>query len=119
MTATELRPVSPERAALRSSKELPKPLRNPLGDASLSSTNGNERPSGVFSGTGHIVQTKERWNNPKINTYRLAAIFFAFIVFGMNDASYGALIPYVGSQIQLRFVVASVSLQLIINFTTD
>jgi fucose permease len=49
----------------------------------------------VFSGTGHVVRTKERWNNPRINTYRLAAIFFAFIVFGMNDASYGALIPYV------------------------
>lgn len=37
----------------------------------------------------------ERWNNPRINTYRLAAIFFAFLNFGMNDGSYGALVPYV------------------------
>ena len=44
----------------------------------------------------HVVETKQRWNSPRINTYRLAAIFFAFINFGMNDGSYGALIPYVG-----------------------
>ena len=43
-----------------------------------------------------VVETKQRWNSPRINIYRLAAIFFAFINFGMNDGSYGALIPYVG-----------------------
>lgn len=44
---------------------------------------------------GQVVQARERWNRPRINTYRLAAIFFAFLVFGMNDGSYGALVPYV------------------------
>ena len=48
--------------------------------------------------TNSVVETKQRWNSPRINTYRLAAIFFAFINFGMNDGSYGALIPYVGIQ---------------------
>lgn len=46
-------------------------------------------------GTSNIVEPSQRWNNPRINTYRLAAVFYAFIIFGMNDGSYGALVPYV------------------------
>ncbi len=46
-------------------------------------------------GTGLVVDALERWDRPRINTYRLAAIFFAFLIFGMNDGSYGALVPYV------------------------
>ena len=46
-----------------------------------------------------VVETKQRWNDPRVNTYRLAAIFFAFITFGMNDGSYGALIPYVSNRL--------------------
>jgi len=53
------------------------------------------RPSTPPSGAVPAVQARERWNKPRANTWRLAAIFFAFIVFGMNDASYGALVPYV------------------------
>ena len=44
---------------------------------------------------GQAVEAWERWNRPRINSYRLGAIFFAFLVFGMNDGSYGALVPYV------------------------
>lgn len=39
----------------------------------------------------------ERWNRPHVNQYRLAAVFFTFVNFGMNDGSYGALVPYVCS----------------------
>ena len=35
----------------------------------------------------------ERWNNPKINIYRYFSIIYTFVVLGMNDAAYGALIP--------------------------
>lgn len=45
--------------------------------------------------TGAAVDVLQRWNYPRINIYRLAAIFFAFLNFGMNDGSYGALVPYV------------------------
>ena len=77
-----------EMAALPSSKDQPAPLQTP--DC------GNlEHPEPA---TSHFVETKQRWNNPRINAYRLAAIFFAFINFGMNDGSYGALVPYVGDQ---------------------
>lgn len=46
-------------------------------------------------GTGAVAHAFERWDYPRINTYRLAAIFFSFLNFGMNDGSYGALVPYV------------------------
>lgn len=46
-------------------------------------------------GIREVVIFREKWNHPRINTWRLAAIFFAFLNFGLNDASYGALLPYV------------------------
>ncbi|RBR17404.1 hypothetical protein FVER53590_11899 [Fusarium verticillioides] len=34
-----------------------------------------------------------KWNHPPINKYRTAATFWSFLVVGMNDGSYGALVP--------------------------
>ena len=81
-----------EMAAPPSSKHQPIELQTPIRGSS-------ELPGPVAS---HVVETKQRWNSPRINTYRLASIFFAFIAFGMNDGSYGALIPYVGNQSSSR-----------------
>ena len=81
-----------EMAAPPSSKDQPIDLQTPIRGSS-------ELPRPVAS---HVVETKQRWNSPRINTYRLASIFFAFIAFGMNDGSYGALIPYVGNQSSSR-----------------
>lgn len=51
---------------------------------------------GTFGqGSGSVADALGRWDYPRINRYRLAAIFFAFLLFGMNDGSYGALVPYV------------------------
>ena len=75
-----------------SSNNQPIALQTPISGSS-------EHPGPVAS---HVVETKQRWNSPRINTYRLASIFFAFIAFGMNDGSYGALIPYVGNQSSSR-----------------
>ena len=81
-----------EMAAPPSSNDQPIALQTPISGSS-------EHPGPVAS---HVVETKQRWNSPRINTYRLASIFFAFIAFGMNDGSYGALIPYVGNQSSSR-----------------
>ncbi len=56
----------------------------------LSESNPDPEP-----GTSEVGVSREKWNHPRINTWRLAAIFFAFFNFGLNDASYGALLPYV------------------------
>lgn len=39
----------------------------------------------------------QKWNDPRIHTSRLSAAIYSFVVLGMNDAAYGALIPYVRS----------------------
>jgi hypothetical protein len=36
-----------------------------------------------------VVEAIQSWNRPRRNVYRVFAAFFAFIVLGMNDASYG------------------------------
>ena len=77
-----------EMVASPSSRDQPIALQTPTRASS-------ELPPPVAS---HVVETKQRWNSPRINTYRLASIFLAFVAFGMNDGSYGALVPYVGNQ---------------------
>ena len=37
----------------------------------------------------------EQWNSSRVNIYRYLSIIFSFIILGMNDSVYGALIPYV------------------------
>ena len=56
-----------------------------------------KRLSAELPGPGprNVTDVQETWYYPRLNTWRIAAIFFAFINFGMNDACYGALMPYV------------------------
>ncbi|KAL9063610.1 MAG: hypothetical protein Q9161_009379 [Pseudevernia consocians] len=86
-----------EMATLPSSKDQPIALQTPIRGSS-------ELPG---PGASHVVEKKQRWNSPRINTYRLAAIFFAYILFGMNDGSYGALIPYIEADYGLSYTVTS------------
>ena len=91
ITMIEMLPSTPEPATLPPSKESSIPLEEkPDGSILEHATSGLPEP-----GAGRVVEAQERWNKPRINTWRLAATFFAFINFGMNDASYGALVPYV------------------------
>ncbi|CAD6586200.1 MAG: hypothetical protein ASARMPREDX12_002296 [Alectoria sarmentosa] len=86
-----------EMAALPSSKDHILSLQTPI-------RGNSELPGPVAS---HIVETRQTWNSPRINIYRLAAIFFAFVNFGMNDGSYGALIPYIEADYGLSYTVTS------------
>ncbi len=37
----------------------------------------------------NVVQVKQRWNQPRVNIWRLMAVFLTFFNLGANDASYG------------------------------
>ncbi|KAF2716024.1 MFS general substrate transporter [Polychaeton citri CBS 116435] len=52
-------------------------------------------------------QQLESWNSPRINMYRLPATFWAFTVAGLNDASYGAIIPYLEVYYNLEYTVVA------------
>ncbi|KAH9219983.1 MFS transporter [Leptodontidium sp. 2 PMI_412] len=49
----------------------------------------------------------EQWNSPSINKYRYLAANFGFIIMGMNDAAYGALIPYLEEYYNINYTVIS------------
>ena len=49
----------------------------------------------------------QTWNSPRINMYRLPATFWAFVIMGMNDATYGAIIPYLEQYYHLSYTVIS------------
>ena len=87
----ETLPSEPQQAALNPGKGQSLPLQD-LSPPGRTLTDLNEPEP------RHVVNVQETWHNPRINTWRLAGVFFAFINFGMNDASYGACIPYVSKQ---------------------
>ena len=59
----------------------------------------NELPANGPSSPSLVPEDNlSRWNEPRINISRTLAACFGFIIMGMNDAAYGALIPYVRSQ---------------------
>ncbi|SPO05480.1 related to tetracycline resistance proteins [Cephalotrichum gorgonifer] len=54
-----------------------------------------------------LVEVTEKWNSPRINTFRVAATFWSMIVMGANDAAYGALIPYLEQYYGLSHTIVS------------
>jgi hypothetical protein len=59
------------------------PLLQSLGDAADRDAGSELLPK---QAPEHAVQ---KWNDPIINTWRVLATFFSFIVVGANDAYYG------------------------------
>lgn len=88
MTTTLVLPVEPRSAALSHEQSPPIALHT----LSTGGLTLNDLPG---PGAHNVVGIQQTWKHPRINTWRLAAVFYAFINFGMNDACYGALIPYV------------------------
>lgn len=68
----------------------------------LESTTPTELPA-----PSTAVSTARRWNSPKANRYRIFAVFYAFVVVGLNDAAYGALIPYLEKYYNLKYTIVS------------
>lgn len=49
----------------------------------------------------------ERWNQPRSNITRTLAAFWSLLVMGMNDAAYGAIIPYMAPYYHLSYTTVS------------
>lgn len=54
-----------------------------------------------------VSEKVQRWNHPRINLLRTLAAFWGFVVMGMNDSAYGALIPYLEEYYDLTYTVVS------------
>ncbi|GAM88597.1 hypothetical protein ANO11243_066310 [Dothideomycetidae sp. 11243] len=49
----------------------------------------------------------ERWNQPQINLLRTSAAFWSLFLTGLNDGTYGAMIPYLESYYTLSYIRVS------------
>ncbi|KAH0008836.1 MFS general substrate transporter, partial [Aureobasidium melanogenum] len=54
-----------------------------------------------------VVHTQQTWRVPSINKYRVPVTFWSLAVTGMNDASYGPLLPYLESYYDLSYIIVS------------
>ncbi|THZ21746.1 MFS general substrate transporter [Aureobasidium pullulans] len=54
-----------------------------------------------------IIDSQQTWKEPSINKYRVSVTFWSLAVTGMNDASYGPLLPYLESYYDLSYVIVS------------
>ncbi|KAI1070800.1 hypothetical protein LB507_007008 [Fusarium sp. FIESC RH6] len=53
------------------------------------------------------INELERWNSPRINSYRFYATNLSFLIMGMNDASLGALLPYIETYYDINYTTVS------------
>ena len=71
------------------------------------SRENRELDDGALPAPTTASETLERWNRPRVNAYRTLACFMGFTVMGLNDAAYGALIPYLEAHYHLNYTVVS------------
>lgn len=69
--------------------------------------NSQDRNETLPSPSTASEDIKENWNSPRVNLYRFPAVLWAFAVAGMNDAAYGAVIPYLEEYYQLSYTIIS------------
>ncbi|KAK1247998.1 hypothetical protein MKX07_000886 [Trichoderma sp. CBMAI-0711] len=90
----------PPKAVLKGSNDSERPFANaPILEPARSS-NDPLPPEDAF-------EAKVKWNSPPINKYRVLSTFWSFFVLGMNDGSYGALVPQFESYYNLTYTVVS------------
>ncbi|KAK3714946.1 hypothetical protein LTR37_007436 [Vermiconidia calcicola] len=66
-----------------------------------------DRNETLPSPTTAAAEQVESWNRPRANVYRTFAVFWGFVIMGMNDAAYGAIIPYLETYYDLSYTVVS------------
>lgn len=87
----------------------PSSKRPSLSGRSLGSFKPNEYPDNNETLPSPTTATEqlERWNQSRRNVYKSAAAFWAFAIMGLNDATYGAIIPYLQSYYDLTYTIVS------------
>ena len=98
----ELHPIHPKQRAPSTSSKRPESITA----HSLRSL-PEDRNETLPSPTTSPADVVEAWNRPRRNIYRLGATFWSFVIMGMNDASYGAIIPYLEEYYDLTYTVVA------------
>ncbi|KAM3424687.1 hypothetical protein BST61_g6674 [Cercospora zeina] len=109
----ELRPVQ-----LKNNSDSKPPSLSARSLASASKTDDEDRNETLPSPTTAPEEQAERWNFPRLNIWKVSCTFWAMVVMGLNDATYGAIIPYLQPFYGLGYtVVALVFLSPFVGYT--
>ena len=75
-----------------------------LGDSpSATRPSFEQMEAGNFEASGgRVVKVAEKWNSPRINTWRLGAVFWSMMIMGANDAAYGVSISHPSNRRRVR-----------------
>ncbi|KAI1008249.1 hypothetical protein LB504_001593 [Fusarium proliferatum] len=73
----------------------------------LGSVEAVQQPETRTNDSGESINELEHWNNPRVNLYRYYATNFSFLIMGMNDASLGALLPYIETYYGINYTTVS------------
>lgn len=104
--AVELHPISfSEQKPGKAPSIAGRSLRS-ITSPSTASKNDADRNETLPSPTTAVEQI-ETFRSPAINMYRIPATFWAFTLMGMNDATYGAIIPYLEEYYSLSYIIIS------------
>lgn len=114
MSATETITLPPQVVAAPESSSCKDPFHASEA-VELSSIKSGQQPNGRDSPDirdelpppSTAVDVLERWNSPKRNMYGIFGTYLSFFILGMNDASPGALIPYLERYYELSYTVVS------------
>ena len=66
-----------------------------------------EGVNGAVPTPSTAVPVLQIWNDPRINMFRVFATFYSFVILGLNDGAYGALIPYLEEYYNISYIVIS------------
>ncbi|KAK5075560.1 hypothetical protein LTR64_001767 [Lithohypha guttulata] len=93
---------SPQNTHAKTQHELQTPINNDDLESTSTSTTSTTSPPPSSDPTA-----LQHWNKPRGNIARFAASFYAMFVFGLSDAAYGALLPYLEQYYNLSYTVVS------------
>jgi len=88
-------------------KRAPSLAARSLGSRSKTSDDNSDDRNETLPSPTTAAEHIQTWKSPRINMYRLPASFWSFVVMGMNDATYGAIIPYLEQYYDLSYLIVS------------
>ncbi|KAM5368511.1 hypothetical protein ACJZ2D_009488 [Fusarium nematophilum] len=80
--------------------------------SAIHSNNPQDPPPSIHDASSAIppstaTSITQRWNNPPINIPRTIFCFFAFLLYGINDGTPGAMVPHLEAYYSLPYSVVS------------
>ncbi|KAK8078394.1 hypothetical protein PG996_004564 [Apiospora saccharicola] len=101
--------MDPNSGPMALSSQQPSPDGQPASTSQDPEKAGAAADSARDDGSSQAVPSHavEKWNEPRINIYRLLVTNYSFVIMGMSDACIGPLIPYIEEYYHISYTLVS------------